>query len=667
MNIIRSGAGLPPRQSAKPPVKFDVRQIHTKEPKARARTGQPPWRLRQDAERAQAIRKIRAGKPFLAWDGEGCVEYDYVLLGHSDNQFITGKGKRLSTIECLSFIWEQTKERRDAIHVTFGFNYDVDNILRDLPSEKLRYLKEWGEVAYAGFKIRYIPWKMFSVTKGRSRGLTLYDTMTFFQTSLIKAAEQYVPDDPRIAYVHKGKDNRDTFTYDELEYIIEYWQLEGELMCSVMNALRRSTLSAGISLKKWHGPGAVAETLIEKHKLAAHIIDSRNDMPLEVTDATAYSFFGGRFECRQFGRIGQPVYTYDINSAYPTALARMPMLVNGQWQRSKTVSEWGLYHVVNHGKPGADVTMIGPLPCRTSDGNVYFPLSCEGWYYGHEVLAAMMTGWDIEVLEGWEYRTDELSAFMFLEEMFNLRREAKAAGNPAQLAYKLGMNSLYGKLAQLIGWDQKNNLPPKFHHQWYAGQTTSWTRARIYLAMMQAPDAIISCETDSVASTVPLNLKEGSYLGEWESGRYDDMVYVQSGIYFAAANDGWTVVKTRGTAKSGPNKITVEQALKVLPTLEPMRTVNRRYGGMSGYIDRPEHWQWFDQPIEIKWGAEGKRRHDPNICAYCLAEGSNARRHVTVTSAPAMGLSFPRSIPWIDGRIHDENEDTDQQLEEWSE
>jgi hypothetical protein len=235
------------------------------------------------------------------------------------------------------------------------------------------------------------------------------------------------------------------------------------------------------------------------------------------------------------------------------------------------------------------------------------------------VIAAQLTGWDIEILDGWTYETEELSAFMFLEEMFNLRREAKREGNPAQLAYKLGMNSLYGKLAQLIGWDQEQNLPPKYHHQWYAGHTTSWTRARIYLAMMQQPDAIVSCETDSVASTVPLDLKLGTYLGEWDSSEYDEMVYVQSGIYFArtTGSDQWDIAKTRGTAKLGIHRITVEQALSVLPVLEPIRTVNRRYGGMAGYIDHPNHWQWFDQAITIKWGAEGKRRHAPELCPDC--------------------------------------------------
>lgn len=637
--------------------------------KPRARTGQPLWRLRQDEQRSAAIREIRAGKEFVAWDGEGTKDLDYVLLGHSGQggTYITGKDKRLTTKECLQFIWFQTKTNKDKIHVSFGFNYDVDQILRDMPSEKLLDLKKWNETTYEGFKIRYIPYKMFKVDKGRSRGVTIYDTMTFFQTSLIRAAEQYIPGDSRIAQVHAGKDGRDSFTYTELPAIIEYWKLEGELMCAVMNALRRSTLSAGIVLKKWHGPGAVAEALIEKHHLGQHIIDSRNDMPVEVTEATAYAFFGGRFECRQFGRIDQRVYTYDINSAYPRALSRVPMLINGQWERTTEVDEWGLYHVRNHGNPNADITSLGPLPCRTTDGNVFFPLTCEGWYYGHEVVAAQLTGWNVEILDGWRYVTDELSAFMFLEEMFNLRREAKREGNPAQLAYKLGMNSLYGKLAQLIGWDQDNNLPPKYHHQWYAGQTTSWTRARIYLAMMQAPESIVSCETDSVASTVPLDLTIGSYLGEWEANEYEEMVYVQSGIYFArsAGSDTWDVAKTRGTAKTGPRKITVEQALSVLPVLEPIRTSNRRYGGMAGYIDHPNHWTWFDQDITIKWGAEGKRRHAKEICSYCLSD-ADTLRHLTITTAPGMGLSHPRAIPWIDGTIHEEP-DTGDLLQEWSE
>lgn len=671
MNIIRKQGSIPQKiTKPEPAVTFNVTHNNTREPKARARTVSPPWRVRQEQERAEARRALRSGKPFVAWDGEGVHADDgtmhYVLLGHSENDGTYISSHRLTTDECLSFIYEETREHADKIHVSFGFNFDVDQILRDVPTEKLEQLKKHGDLVYHGYKIRYIKWKMFSVSKGRSRGVTIYDTITFFQTNLIGAAHQYIPDDDRIGIVEQGKQGRKEFVYSELDSITRYWKIEGELFCSIMYALRSSMLGAGINLDKWHGPGAVAESLIKKHHLATHIQESRTDMPLEVEEATAYAFFGGRFECRRIGHIDAPTYTYDINSAYPAALSKVPMLINGRWEHNgyamTSINEWGIYRVTNHGHKERNVSDLAPLPCRTSDGNVYFPLTCTGWYYGHEVKAAIMTGWDIEIHESWEYVTDEPSAFMFLEDMFNLRKEAKANGNPAQLAYKLGMNSIYGKLAQLIGWDEKNNLPPKFHQQWYAGQTTSWTRARIYLAYSQQPFDFISCETDSITTTAPLSLKIGSYLGQWEANKYEDYLYIQSGIYFGKKDGKWLVSKTRGIGK---NIINVEDAFKALPTLSRLSASNHRYGGMSGYLGKDKHWTWFDQTVEVKWGGEGKRHHVSSQCDYCQRM-EHPVQHITVITAPSLGMSVPRAIPWIDGKIHDEP-DMDDDIEDWTE
>jgi hypothetical protein len=606
----------------------------------------------------------------MVWDGEGCNDADgtmsYVLLGHTSG--ITGDpvcitDRKLSTHECLSFIWEEWKDNPNYIHVSFGFSFDVDQILRDFPTEQLQTLKQTNELAHEGWKIKYIPRKFFSLAKGRQRGITIFDTISFFHGSLINVCKQYVPDNPLIAKVSEGKDQRDSFNFSELDsLIIPYWVMEGELMVALMNALRKSLTGAGITLTSWHGPGAIAEALLKREGIARHIQESRIESPVEVIDATAFAYFGGRFECNVIGDIPGPIYSYDIRSAYPAALSQCPALMGGHWQHwgeNPKPSVWGLYRVTNHGKPGVTNTGLGPLPNRDEQGRVSFSLTGSGWYYGHEVVAAQMTGWLIEIHEGWTYENAEHSAFTFLHEMYLQRADYKRAGNPAELACKLGLNSIYGKLAQLTGWDEETGMPPKYHNQWYAGQTTSWCRARLWLAMSQAPQHIIAVETDGIYSTAPLKLELGYHLGQWEAETYDRMVYVQSGMYFAKGDDRWIKARTRGLSGG---IVSVHDAIRALPSLSDIPTVSHRYGSMAGYLGREKHWKWFDQESTVQWGGGGKRYHEPGHCPRCIAGASwpyPHETHRTIMTQPHSGMSSPRKLPWLDTLPDDWTDDDD--------
>jgi len=57
-----------------------------------------------------------------------------------------------------------------------------------------------------------------------------------------------------------------------------------------------------------------------------------------------------------------------------------------------------------------------------------------------------------EIVEGWEYTGSQERPFSWVTEMYDTRRDWKRRGISAQLALKLCMNSMYGKLAQRIGW-----------------------------------------------------------------------------------------------------------------------------------------------------------------------------------------------------------------------
>lgn len=626
----------------------------------RPRKGVPPWLGRQ-LEKDQWTAS-RAQKQFIAWDGEGYDDeagnHHYFLFGYRSGFDMDGSNyihsNSLTTKECLDFMWSAGAELTNVIHVAFGFSYDVDMILRDLPDDKLRELVDKTEVRWNGYNIRYIPRKFFTLSKGRKRGITIFDVMTFFHSTMIGACREYIADDPDIAFVDAGKHQRGSFTLERFQTVVlPYWEREGDLLVRLMSQLRRNMVGAGINLTSWHGPGAIADSLIKRERIAGHIQRSRVESPTEVIEATAFAYFGGRFESFMLGRIPHHIYSYDIRSAYPAALSRCPILEGGEWQHvvkpSGLVDDWGLYRVTCYGHPSYDSPLhMGPLPNRLRSGVVTFGLHGEGWYYGHEVKAAQITGWNIEVHEGWQYVSSETaSAFTFLHEMYLQRADWKRAGNPAQLAAKLGINSIYGKLAQLTGWDEENLLPPKYHQQWYAGQTTSWCRARLWVAMSQCPDAIVACETDGIYSLEKLSVPLSQHLGDWEQEDYDEAIYVQSGVYFMRKGDEWSKAKLRGLSA---NNISVSDVMLRLPDLSPLETTVHRYGSLTGHIGRENHHQWYDQSRSIAWGGNGKRAHIEMMCPQCVEGHGPHRASMTHVFA---GMSHPRKLPWVTGENAD--------------
>lgn len=674
--------------------------VFTKAPIPLGRRGNPRTR----STRA----KDTSARPFRVWDGEGIsdkpvqctctvpmapcpVRQNYVLFGWAQldtgHEYIstTEPDTRLGTEQILDFIISQYDN--DVWNVWFGSTYDVDQILRDLDDEELSHLRnsESNSIEWRGYRIMYIPGKRLEIVYDHKR-VRIDDVVSFFRQSLVKVCKEYlVPDKcpgwELIALIEKDKDDRGKFTYSEIAgRITDYWKIEGDLMCHLMNQFRSALIAGGINLKSWLGPGAIANYVLDANGMGVHIRESWDTMPYELKVATSYAYFGGRFESRCIGDITQPVYVYDICSAYTTAMSRMPKLENGHWEHNtnrriamnRNINVWALYRYKAKKSDRYNVTTpLGAFPYRTSSGGyVRFGITGDGWLYGHEISAGLLAGARIEILESWEWvyneHTVQRAAFDFLTVMYQKRKEYKAAGNAAQYGLKIGMSSLYGKVAQLVGYTRATPTTPfrepAKHHAWYAGQATSWCRAQIYRAALQAPESIVAIETDGIYSLTPLELDIGKELGQWEAEIYDHMVYVQSGIYWykKQGHSEWEPAKARGLG-AGTRGMTGDAAVVAAQGLEPMTTTVRRYGAFTGYRGTPRHGVWFEDERTINFDPRqsGKRVHMPMDCsplrtpthdemaAACTGCAGTTTHHITHPSIPfPMFMSSPRPLPW---------------------
>lgn len=637
-------------------------------------------------------------REFVAWDGEGwtehtdplcagnrgrsCLRYNcvhhYCLFGSSKG--MSKAGDSLSTRECLDLILHTGRKYPRAIHIGFAFQYDVNMILRDLSPKHMQLLKENTFVTWRGYRIEHIPKKWITVSKG-GISVRIQDVFSFFACSFVKALKGWNVGTPEeITDIESGKGSRDSFRLDQVdEFIRPYWLKELELLVLLGNRLREILYSADIKISQWFGPGNIASFLYQKHSMKKLM---NQELPRDVRNAAQYAYAGGRFEGFRAGLHNGPIYSADINSAYPYVLSRMPNLQTGLWHRSTDDADLstvrtriGLYRI--HFEFSRAMTRKArnegfPLPVfnRRKSGQVWYPERSECWYHASEFQLLLDIHAEsggkafsvFDVKEAWIYEDDGTSPFQWVSEMYDQRREWKDAGNPAERALKLGLNSLYGKLAQRIG--SKDGKPPQWHQLEYAGAITAGCRSMLYRATLDHWETIVGVETDGIYSTAPfgeLQNGTGLALGQWETQTYEGMLFLQNGVYWLRGEDGdWLPPKSRGIPQT---HLGIDAALSSLDRGISLKASQQYFIGYGTALHRDpvsmRGWrQWRTGNKEFVFGGNGKRFHNPDTCAAC-ATGIplDGGLHTLSLRLPEPGpLAFKSAkhyLPWADNETYD--------------
>ena len=558
---------------------------------------------RRDRTRKNHHKGTVTNKPFVSWDGEAAGSgikkaQDYCLIGNSDGGQLLNRTGPLKSKEILEFMLEESERLGEVIHVAFGFNYDVNHIIRGFGFKRLRRLHKKNSVWYGQYRIEWFPNKWFSISHRQSkRFIVIYDTIGFWGTSLLNAIrmDPKLRDSNSLARIESGKRDRGTFRFDELDSkVIPYFQTEMELHRQLMENLRASLAAVDLVPRKWFGPSAVITEVYTRTNLIEHMNRPEGDLtrerrerygklqtpdkryeytlPDDVNRAARASFAGGRFEQFKIGYFEGPVYGYDITSAYPYAMLTLPSLSNGkwhhidrnglrQWHRSRKIKlPWGFYRLVyNPLNPLASEDEILSIPSfphplfrRDEFGRVSYPHKCEGWYPSHSANALWKSKSGKRYtlfIEGWWFEPrDDTKPFesdkLNFQAMFDQRAEYRLQGRE-DLAYalKIALNSGYGKTAQRQGVELGDNLPA-FHQIEWASHITDHCRIQIWnIAQKSWRDGgLISIETDAIYSTTPLDL-ESPGLGGYKAERYDGICYLQSGLYFTLKDGQWTFHK----------------------------------------------------------------------------------------------------------------------------
>jgi hypothetical protein len=640
---------------------------------ARKREYQRRWEAHRRKPRTghRHVSPARIGR-FVSFDGEGYDRSDgshcYALLQDSTGGSIENS-QGLSSLDCLRFIVRARRRAGGRVcAVSFAFDYDVNCIIKDLPPEKLSHLWKEGWTWWGQFRLEWRPRKWFQVSPidsetnrtVRGQSVRIYDLFGFFQSSFLFACKEWLGRrTPDLALVRKGKRQRGEFRPEDLPFLREYNAAELRLMVRLAIELKRSFDSAKIPLSQFYGAGAAATAFLTQIGARAFI---DRFQPPEVERVARHGYFGGRIEVPIYGEIPGPIYRYDMHSAYPSAIAELPNLTRGKWVHDKEFRpelSFSIYHVawkLPKGRP------FYPFAWRSPEGAIYFPPTGRAWIWHPEVAAALQLGGfpkrAIRLLEAWHFIPDDPAErpFAVVAEKYEHRRKLKEAGDPAERAIKLCLNSLYGKLAQSVsaagkfGADAGHARKPTYHQIEYAGYAASACRAKVCRAAMQAPRAILAFATDGILSTEPLDLPVSDKLGDWEEVVFRAATIVQSGVYRLLEADGKWETHGRGFADKNLPWGRIRQGW-----IHGKRKLNvtgrrRRFIGLGAAIQWHDwdHWRRFEViPRGVQLAAVGKRVDLHLPPAWTAGDNPATRPHETEAYDPVTLEGYdPESTPW---------------------
>lgn len=524
-------------------------------------------RKQKEYKRDHKRAKAREDRPFIGCDGEGCGKdahgrqlYTLFRMGGRE---LFDDGRHLGTEKLLNFICD---EPAGTILVGFAFGYDVTMILRDLsPGQQKRLFepRNFGEghspyVWFKNFDIEYLPRNYIKVkrviiergTDGTERRIpvkgsqrTIYETFGFFQKPFIKVMAEFdVGSEASRKTVAENKSRRSEFvniTDEERRYCA----LECEMLVELMEKLRSYCHAAGIVPRTWNGAGKLANALHRLHETTT-AVEAKAVVPKQVLDLANMAYYGGRFEITRTGKIEGNVYEYDLRSAYPDAMRRLPCLVHGTWEPVSGKELQSLSRGMDR-RDGPDPLFVavctykacgdqpdagrlGGLPLRSKEGHLYWPKQGGGVFWSCEISSAIKLGFEVKYKSGWLYRKAcDCKPFDWVEILYEYRKSIGSVGPGYPI--KLGINALYGLIAQRIG-------AGKFANMVWAGLITSLTRSKINDAIALNPGRILMVATDAVYSLDPLGgLDCGDRLGQWEAVELDGLFIVQPGLYWCPA------------------------------------------------------------------------------------------------------------------------------------
>jgi len=538
----------------------------------------------------------------IALDTETDQNGDILVIADSE-------GRYLDQITPNSLIsWLFSKRYQGTWNFFYNLTFDAEVILKTLGDEILSIYSKTRklEFSFEKYKIQYIPAKKLTIKKGHHSAV-FFDIAQYYQSSLVNAYQSNICKLDESYLLMKSK--RESFSKEyyriNRKQVREYCILD----CKLTKELTDHWISLfgesfGFYPQRWISSGYLAEKVLINHSIH---IPKFTEIPYKVQDMAWKSYYGGRFEILKRGFIGE-AHLYDINSAYPYALYKIPDLTKGKWIKRKSIhsdSKLGFFKIECD---IPDCKYVPPFPFRNG-GRIIFPSGKFQTYCTQSELQACKDSNLYRILEGYQFITNSgiYPYNKFINNLYKKRLELKQDNNPLQLPLKVILNSIYGKTAQRVGNKIGNLFCPVI-----ASTITGMTRAMLYefVSRHGIEQNVVSFATDSVISTKKINV-DSERLGDFKLEKSAQDVYVlQNGIY--RFNGTW---KKRGIGKLGSRSIehldTVEKDGNLYQVMKVLRTNRLRSSILSGNVKDVGKFNVIERRVNLN--ADDKRMWFENI------------------------------------------------------
>jgi DNA polymerase elongation subunit (family B) len=440
------------------------------------------------------------------------------------------------------------KKHRSSIFWTFNLQFDVEHLLKTSNDKKFlediyyEGVRRPG-VKYMGCTFQYIPRKLFKICKN-GMCATFYDIAQFFNgASLQKASMQYL-NCGKLPDVDAKKIGDEPGYYQKnLDLVLKYCQRDAQLTLDLAKIVEGTFTGNGISFRTPISQAKISEMYVRDHYKYPKVPDKLR----EAHSWAHKSYHGGLFWTLQRGYFHQPVYSFDINSAYPAVMASLPHWGNGSFSwindPGELGGEYGWYAVefncpwipMEEFKDGYQIDICyrdKELKLTVNPKRIIYPNGTRRavvtkveyeWMKAHNYQCRFITGLE------WEHTKDKyISPFEWMPRMYRKRIELKQNDKTGMLQYalKILLNGLYGKTAQAKkGMGTLTNF-------FYASYITAVTRLQVAEIALKNLSAVVEIATDSVTLTkdISAEIPISKELGEWGLDTYKEGLFIGSGM-----------------------------------------------------------------------------------------------------------------------------------------
>lgn len=393
------------------------------------------------------LKQVKAQKPFVGLDTE-TENGKAVMITNSDGKYLISE----DTIEYLDFLYGNNHLRTS--NFFFNLDYDVRGIIKGLSDRLRRNLYVMDEIEVYPYRIRYMPNKVFRLSKWSEKhkkhlntaffydiaqhfGMSLKDSALFFKCEQLKGSVEDI----------------EFITFDKLtsnssyrEEILKYC-INDSVVCKELTEKFIGAVSKIYPVTNYLSIASMSREIL-RHNMRYERLGMPRSYAMYQAALNAYQ--AGYNETPKLGYFDK-YYEYDINSAYPSVMISLDnpngAIISGNKEYEPDAS-YSYFKVQFDLSP--DV-YLSPL-FHHYKGAIYHPIGENLTFWisksEYEYLSKIT---DLKILDSKHIFSDEPDIFKeYITTLYEARKEAKKDNNQIlQLAFKKLMVAPYGSFINI--------------------------------------------------------------------------------------------------------------------------------------------------------------------------------------------------------------------------